>query len=159
MDLVPSRHKWFTARVILEPEILASCDRVSMSFGVDGYSAAKLTTLDSTLSCWRTCDHRFLNGETIFVPPVLPSTRSRQTHSNHYGPVPRTSDYRTQFISSVNQRCCGYWQNPESLTSSFTPHSREQNVKGPCNTSCVSLPWKFCLMFTEGDGEKARTLR
>ena len=158
MDLVPSRHTWFMAGVVLEP-LWASCDRISMSFGVDGYSAAELATLDSTLSCWRTYDYRYLNGETIFVPPVLPSTGADRRTPNHCGPVPRTSDYRTRIFSSVIQKCCGYWQNPEVLTSSFTPHSRKRNVKGPCNTSCVSIPPKFCLMFTEGDGEKARTLR
>ena len=30
------------------------------------------------LSCWRTYVHRFLNGETIFVPPLLQERETTQ---------------------------------------------------------------------------------
>ena len=111
------------------------------------------------LSCWRTDVHRFLNDETIFVPPVLPSTRSSQTHSK----ILLTSSAYFRFQDTDLQLCesevLRVLATSRVIDEFLYTASAKTEREGSCNTSCVSLPREFCRMVTEGDVEKARTMR
>ena len=78
MAIVPPRHRWFTACLVLDTEFWTSFDQLAMWFGAHGMSKATLTTLLSMLSCWTTYVNRFLIGDAVYVepqcsePPMLP---------------------------------------------------------------------------------------
>ena len=70
MGLVPPRHKWFSACLLMDPDFWIDAGKVALWFGADGMSKTRLQTLTSMHSCWRQYVERFLRGDVIYVEPV-----------------------------------------------------------------------------------------
>ena len=71
LQLVPPKHRWYAACLVLEPDSWTDDDRVFHSFAATAMGSAQLVTFRSMQRCWRTNVGRFLAGEVVHLDPVV----------------------------------------------------------------------------------------